>query len=46
VQTGELLDDRGGLVLVQRMQGVGELAIIDGQIFQHEHEAAGQRVER
>ena len=46
VQPGEQFDDHAGLVLVQRMQGVGEFAIVDREILQHEHEAAGQRIER
>ena len=46
VQSGEQFDDQAGLVPVQRMQGVGELAVVGREILQHEHEAARQRVER
>ncbi len=46
MQTGEQLDDRAGLVPVQRMQGIREFAIVGREILQHEHEAARQRIER
>src|SRR5258708_23318590 len=34
------------LIFVQRMQGIREHAGIDREVFQDEHEATGQRVER
>jgi hypothetical protein len=46
VHPGQQFDHQGGAVDAQRVQGVGKLASAGFQILEHQHEPAGDRIER